>query len=67
MSEFKCKSRTKDEYEKVIETLKTKEGTFPKKRTKLELQHTQLREHLESKREAIDQELAVSLQSEMIL
>ncbi|KAL5494905.1 hypothetical protein ACEPAI_367 [Sanghuangporus weigelae] len=56
-SEFKAIATTKDEYLKVIEGLKTREPKSTKKLSKGEIHLIQLRERLESRLEAIDQEL----------
>lgn len=59
-SEFKVIAATKEEYLKVIEELKAREPKTTKRFTKPELHLIQLRQTLESRLEAIDQELAVS-------
>lgn len=58
--DFKCKTKTRQEFMQIIEELKEREKSFSsKKQTKAEEQHILLRQTLESKVEAIDKELLV--------
>ena len=61
-AEFKTAATTKEEYIKVIEELASKESNpAPKKASRSEISHKQLREKLENRLPTIEQELNVSL------
>lgn len=60
-ADFKTVSTTREEYVKIIEGLASEEPrNSQKKHSKSENQHIQLRGLLESRLEAIDQEIVVS-------